>query len=179
MRWSSKKGAPPRPYFTARRIATLSLLLSLSLILGYVERLFPLDAAIPGIKLGLGNLAVVLALYLLDAPSAALLSLLRVGLGGLLFGNIASLAFSCSGAVLSLICMLALKRTDWFSLAGVSMAGGVCHNVGQLGTAAFFTQVPQFWYYLPVLMLTGLATGLLNGLIGLGIQKRLSRITLS
>ena len=120
----------------AASLAAGAILTTLSLIFSYVEALFPLSLAVPGIKLGLANIVVVLALYTAGKRTAFLVNLLRILLAGLLFGNAFSILYSLAGGLLSFAAMCLLKRTGWFSILGISMAGGVFHNLGQLTVAA-------------------------------------------
>ena len=123
-------------------------------------------------KLGLANLAVVMALYLYGWREALMVNVLRIMLTGLLFGNMFSILFSLSGALVSFICMLSAKKLG-LSLYGVSMAGGVSHNVGQLLTAAFIVQTVEIGYYAPFLLAAGLVTGFLIGVLGRELLKRI------
>ena len=115
----------------ASKIAQYGLLTALALVLSYLESLIP-PLWVPGVKLGLPNLAVVFALYRLGWKDACAISLVRVVLVTLLFGNGAALAYSIAGAALSLSLMGLLKKTRKFSTVGVSVAGGVAHNAGEL-----------------------------------------------
>jgi len=151
--------------FTASRIAKGGMFVALALIFGYVESLIPFHFGVPGIKLGLANIMTVAGLYFLDLSDVCLISVLRILLSGLLFGNLMSLIYSLAGGLLSLLIMILLKHTSQFSVIGVSMAGGVFHNVGQILAAIFMTGVANIAIYLPVLMGTGLLTGFLMGLI--------------
>ena len=150
---------------TASRIARDGIFIALALIFSYVESLIPFHFGVPGIKLGLANILIVTGLYFLDLPDVCLISFLRIILSGLLFGNLMSLIYSLAGGLLSLVIMLLLKRTSQFSVIGVSIAGGVFHNIGQILAAMIVTGVFEIAYYLPVLMGTGLLTGFLMGLI--------------
>jgi heptaprenyl diphosphate synthase len=147
----------------AGRLAAFGLLVSLAIVLSYVEYLLPFFQAVPGVKLGLANVAVIFALYRLGGFQAAAVSLIRILLMAVLFGNAFALAYSLSGAALSLGVMLALKRTGAFSPAGVGALGGVCHNLGQLLCAIVLLETGGLIYYLPVLILSGTAAGLVTG----------------
>ncbi len=152
------------------------MLLAFALILGYVETLIPFTFGIPGIKLGLANLAVVLALYLSGGREAFLIDILRIVLGGFLFGNMYSILYSMAGGLLSFFLMLLLKRTGRFGIPGVSMAGGVSHNIGQLIVAAFVVETKGLFYYMPILLAAGLLTGFLIGALSVGVLPRVSRL---
>lgn len=148
----------------AKNAALYGLLIALSFALSYLEHLLPLPVGIPGVKLGLANLVVVTALYLLPAKKAFPVAAARILLAGLTFGNAFSLLYSLAGGLLSFFVMLLLKRTP-LSVTGVSVAGGVSHNIGQLAVAAFVVGTARIVYYLPVLLGAGLGAGLLIGLV--------------
>ena len=141
------------------------MLIALALVLSYVESLIPFNFGVPGIKLGLANIVIVTGLYFLPLPDVCIISAVRIVISSLLFGNLMSLIYSFAGAALSLAVMILLKKTDKFSVVGVSMAGGVFHNVGQILAAILTTQVGAVIYYMPVLMGVGLITGLAMGLL--------------
>ena len=151
-----------------KKIALAALLSALALIFSYIEFLIPISLAAPGIKLGIANIVIVIALYKLGWKMALPINIVRVALAALLFGSVFSALYSLAGAILSFIVMSILKKTDKFSIAGVSMAGGVAHNIGQLLVACFAMQTTNVLYYYPVLLLSGLATG-----IGIGILASL------
>ncbi len=155
----------------ASKIARYGLLVALALALSYAESLLP-SPGVPGVKLGLPNLVVVFALYRLGTADAWALSLVRVLLVSLLFGNGASLAYSLAGAALSLAVMCLLKRTGKFSETGVSVAGGVAHNAGQIAVAVFLLETTRLAWYLPVLCLSGTVAGILIGLVSALLVKR-------
>lgn len=145
------------------KTAFLGLLLSFALILSYIETLIPLPIGIPGIKLGLSNLAVLLCLYLLGSKEALLLTTLKALISGLLFGNLFMILYSLSGAWLSYLVMIGMKRSRWFHVPVVSAAGGVMHNMGQLFVAFFVVKTYGVFYYVPILMVAGLIVGLIIG----------------
>ena len=153
-------------------VALRAVLLGLALVLSWVESLVPLSFAVPGVKVGLPNLVVVFALYRLGWKDAGLLSLLRVLLVGMLFGNYFALAYSVAGAALSLLVMLTLKRTENFSIAAVSMAGAVAHNIGQIAVAVFVLETARLVWYLPALLISGVAAGICIGLLGALLVER-------
>lgn len=161
------------PNDTVKKTAFCGLILALALIAGYVESLIPVFIAIPGIKLGIANSVILLLLYTVGIKEAFTVSIIRVLLSGFLFGSMFSILYSLSGAVLSLIIMVLLRRTNSFSITGVSMAGGVMHNIGQLAVASVVLETTAVWYYLPVLMIAGCVTGLVIGILTGEIQKRI------
>lgn len=157
-----------------KKLTTLSLLCALALVLSYVESLLPPLTAVPGIKIGLGNIAVVLTLYGVGVWPALVLSLVRLTLASLLFGTGVSFLYGLAGALLSFLGMVLLKKTDRFSPTGVSGAGGVLHNLGQVLVAVWMLDTPAILGYLPVLLLTGTLSGALVGLLGGVLLKRLA-----
>lgn len=156
-----------------KKTAFCGLVLALALIAGYVENLIPVAVAIPGIKLGAANSVILILLYMVGVKEAFLVNISRALLSGFLFGSMSSILYSLSGAVLSLLVMTLLKKTDRFSISGVSMAGGVFHNIGQLTMAALVLETTAVWYYLPVLIITGSITGFLIGSLSGEIYKRI------
>ena len=149
----------------ASKMAQYALLIALALVLSYVEALVPFSFAVPGIKLGLPNLVVVFALYRLGVKEAAIISALRVALVSFMFSGMLSMAYSLCGAALSLALMALLKKTGKFSAVGVSVAGGVAHNVGQILCAMALLGTARIAYYLPVLLLSGVAAGVVIGIV--------------
>ena len=151
---------------------------SLALILSYVELLIPINFGIPGMKLGLANLLVVILLYKCGPRDALLLSVIRILLSGLIFGNMFSIFYSLGGGLLSLAVMVFLKKTGQFTVAGISIGGGASHNVGQLLVAMFVVQTYQVGYYLPVLLIAGVITGAVIGILSAEVLKRTQSIRL-
>ena len=162
------------PVSRTKKVAFLGLAAALALLCSYVEALMPpLYAAVPGIKLGLPNIVILFLLYATDVRYAALVSLTRVCVAALLFGNVMTLSYSLAGAALSLTVMWLLKRTQLLSEVGVSVAGGVSHNLGQVLVAVLLLDTPQIAYYMIVLTLTGTVTGIFIGLCGGLLLRRL------
>lgn len=159
-----------------KKVAYLGVFTALALIFSYVESLIPLHIGMPGVKLGLANLMIVLALYKMGPTEASVIAIVRIVLSGFLFGNLFSIFYSLSGSICSLAAMIPLKRTKLFSVIGVSMAGGVCHNVGQLMIAIILVDSFSVIYYLPVLILSGMLTGILIGVISKETIKRTRKI---
>ena len=151
----------------------MALFVALAMIFSYLEFLLPLPVPFPGIKLGLANLAIVVPLYLWGLFPALAISLLRIALVGITFGSLATILYSLFGALLSLAVMAGLKRWNVFSVTGVSMAGGVCHNIGQLAAAALIVENIRLFYYLPVLLAAGALTGFAIGAVSAQVLKRL------
>ena len=158
------------------RVAYFGVFTALALIFSYVESLIPIQLGIPGVKLGLANLIIVIALYKMRLSEVFLLSIVRILLSGFLFGNYFSILYSLAGGLLSLAVMALLKKAGDFSVMGISMAGGVSHNVGQLVVAMLVVETFSVGYYLPVLLVAGLVTGFLIGVAAGEMLKRLLNI---
>lgn len=144
----------------------MGLMLALALILSYVETLIPFQVGIPGIKLGLANLAVVLCLYLFDWKEALILTIIKAVVAGFLFGSLFTILYSLAGALMSFAVMALLHKWGGIRMLVLSGAGGVAHNIGQLLVAYFAVEAYSLIYYVPVLILAGLTTGLIIGIIG-------------
>lgn len=157
----------------AKKVSLYGILVSLAFIASYIEVLIPFNFHIPGMKLGLANIAVLVALYTGGAQAGLTVSIIRIILVGLTFGNPYSAIYGLSGGVLSLAVMILLKRTDFFGMMGVSMAGGVAHNIGQLLCAMIILKLPAVFTYLSYLILVGTVTGALIGIIDEEVLKRL------
>ncbi len=155
------------------KTAYLGLFLALALICSYVEALIPVPIGIPGVKLGLANVVMVCMLYRCGERDAAVISAARVLLAGFFFGSLYSILYSLAGAALSLLVMALIRRTRVLHLISVSAAGGVAHNVGQFLVAALVVENYRILYYLPVLFLVGMATGVLIGVVAANILRRL------
>ena len=155
-----------------RKTAYLGMMSAAAILLGYIESLLPLSIGVPGVKLGISNLAAVFVLYYYGTKEAALVSAVRILVIGFMFGNLFSILFSLAGAALSLLVMAGVKRIRGFSVFGVSMAGGVSHNVGQLIVAALVVENFYLLYYLPVLLIAGLVCGCLIGIDSGAVIRR-------
>ena len=156
-----------------KKIATYGVMAALAMILSYVEMQLPAFVAIPGVKLGLTNIVVLVALYKMGYKSALFINIVRIIAVSLLFGTFMSFAFSFTGGMLSTLVMILLKKSDKFSAVGVSVAGGITHNIGQILAAMILLNTKAIIWYLPVLWLSGILSGLLIGLIGALIVKRI------
>ena len=156
-----------------KKLTIYGLLIALALVLSYVESLVPAFFAIPGMKLGLTNIVVVVALYKMDSKSAVAINIVRIILVSALFGNAATLAYSIGGGVLSLIVMIVIKRTGKFSIMAVSACGGIAHNLGQILVAMALLYTAEIGYYMIVLWFTGIITGLIIGEVSGMVVKRL------
>lgn len=158
-----------------KRVAYSAMLTALAMIFSYIETLIPFSFGVPGIKIGLANMVVLLGLYFLKPLQTMAVSVLRIILTSFLFGNMASLLYSLAGGLLSFLVMLLLiKKCKGFSTVGISIAGGVSHNIGQLAVAAYVLQSTSVLYYLPVLMIAGLLSGMLIGIAGGRVRSTLA-----
>lgn len=156
-----------------KKIAYLGLFAALAIIFGYVETLLPVFVGIPGIKLGLANLSVLFILYRYSYREAAVVSFVRILIIGFLFGSLFSILYSLAGAALSLTVMTLLKKKTDFSMLGISVAGGVSHNIGQLIVAMLIVENTSLIYYAPALLISGIVTGLLIGILTAEVEKRI------
>lgn len=157
------------------KAAQLGMLLGVALILSYVESLIPFAFGIPGMKLGLPNAAILIVLFLFGWKEALAINVLRIVVSGFLFGSMFGILFSLAGAIISFIVMCIAKKLDVFSIKGVSICGGVSHNIGQMLVAVYVVKTSGILYYLPVLMIGGLITGILIGIISENIIPRIRR----
>lgn len=159
-----------------KKITTIGILIALALILSYVESQIPAFVAIPGMKLGLTNIVVLTTLYILDVKSAMLINVLRIIIVAILFGSAMSFAFSFVGGMLSTIVMILLKKSGRMKIIGVSAAGGITHNIGQILTAMVLLGTKAIAWYLPVLWISGIFSGVIIGIIGGLVTARLGRM---
>ncbi|MCI8299715.1 MAG: Gx transporter family protein [Lachnospiraceae bacterium] len=160
----------------AKKTAYMGMLTALALVFSYIEFLLPVNLGIPGIKLGLANLAVMVTLYTISARAAFTLSLVRILLTGFTFANLSMMIYSLAGGMLSLIIMILVKRSNLFSVTGVSVLGGVFHNLGQIIAAALVVETAGLLYYLPVLILSGTISGVLIGILSSILIQRLTKL---
>lgn len=156
-------------------IATSAMFVCLALVFSYVEVLVPFSVGIPGVKLGLANLVIIIALYEMDFKYAFVINAIRIVIAGLLFSGFFGMMYSIAGGLLSILVMWALKKTGLFSMIGVSMAGGLAHNLGQLLVAAFLVSNLKMFIYFPVLMFSGIGSGILIGIVSYIIDKKLPK----
>jgi heptaprenyl diphosphate synthase len=170
---AGSKAGPGASLSRGRMVAYAGLLTALALIFSYVEAILPFQVGIPGVKLGIANLVVLITLYLFGARSALLINLLRIFLAGFLFSGVFGILYSLAGGLLSLGLMVLLKKTGLFSLIGISVAGGVMHNVGQLLTAALIIENIRVFVYFPVLLFSGIVCGIIVGTVAWLVLRRL------
>ena len=156
------------------RIAVTGMMLGFALLLGYVESLIPFSIAVPGAKLGLANMAVVLCLFFLGSKYAFVVSVGRIVISSFMFGNAFGLLYSLAGGLFSFFVMYIYKKTAKGEILFTSALGGISHNFAQLCIAYLVVKTPVVFYYIPVLILVGLFTGILNGFIAKLILTRIS-----
>ncbi len=155
------------------RIALSAMMAALALIFSYVEAIIPFNFGIPGVKLGIANLVILTSLYVLSFRYTLSINVIRILVAGLLFNGFFGAMYSLAGGLLSLLVMALLKKTGLFSVVGISMAGGVAHNLGQLLVAALLVSTGKLFFYFPVLLFSGLISGILIGIVTYLILKRL------
>ncbi len=155
------------------KLALYGVMTALAMILSFVESQIPAFVAVPGVKIGLTNIAVLVALYILGDKGALAINFVRIVAVALLFGNAMSLSFSLAGGMLATIVMILLKKLGRFSATGVSIAGGLCHNLGQIIMAMIILNTKAIFWYLPVLWLSGILSGFVIGIIGALVIRRI------
>lgn len=154
-----------------KRIALSGLMVSVMLVLGYVESLIPLGSAVPGIKIGLANSVLLYAIYVLGAKQAFVLMIVKVLLSGLTFGGVNAMMYSLAGGVLSMAAMLIVRRVPGTGILGVSIAGAAMHNLGQVLLAMIVLQTDKLLYYMAILVLVGIGTGFLTGVVAHAVLR--------
>ena len=155
-----------------KKLTVMAMTTAVAMILSFVESQIPAFVAVPGVKIGLANIAVVFALYRLGWKEAVAISLVRVVLVSMLFGSIASLFYSLAGAVLSLTGMGLLKKTGKFTEIMISVTGGILHNIGQIGMACLILETAALRYYLPFLLISGIIAGIVVGILSAVLVQR-------
>ncbi len=161
---------------SVRTLCIYGLLIALAFVLSYFESMIPM--VVPGMKIGLANIVVMVGLYVFGTRDALILSMVRIVLVGFTFGNTVSMMYSLAGGLLSFIVMVLLKKTGLFKMVTVSVAGGIFHNIGQILMAAFILQNNGVMAYLPILFVSGGVTGVLIGILGGEVAKRIRRAVL-
>lgn len=155
-----------------KNIAKTGMLVAVAFVLSYIESLMPLNLGIPGIKAGLSNIVVVFSIFYFRPVTAFGIAIVRIVLSGLAFGGLSGMFYSLAGGILSFVVMLLLKKTRKFSVYGVSVAGGVFHNIGQILVAMAVLQNSMVVYYLPFLLVAGVAAGIIVGMLAAILVKR-------
>lgn len=156
---------------TAKKTAYYGMLVALAFVLSYIEVLIPFSIGIPGVKLGLANLVVLTAIYTLGTKEAFAISIIRIILVGFTFGNLSTMIYSLGGGLLSWLVMAICKKTKLLSTIGVSIAGGISHNIGQIIVATIVLENANLMYYFAILLITGTITGFLIGMVGAMLIK--------
>ncbi len=172
--YGNNKRSNKRAY--AKSVALLGVIAAFAAILSYVEVLMSFSIWIPGAKLGFANIAIVIVLYLCGTKEAFFVNIVRIFIVGLLFGNMFSILFSLSGAFISLLFMSIAKRTGFFSIIGVSVIGGVTHNLGQILVAVFVVDSYSVIYYMPILIIAGILTGIFIGFVAGLLIKYIGKV---
>ena len=160
----------------SKKVAMAGMFTALAMIFSYVEVLIPINLGIPGMKLGLANLVVVVTLYTMGAPMAFAVSMIRIMLVSMTFGSFSAMLYSMAGGLLSFCGMALLKKVPNFSVIGVSLLGGVLHNTGQLLVAMAVVENINLIAYLPPLMIAGMVTGILIGIVSAQVIPRIKRV---
>lgn len=159
----------------SKKIALYGLFIALAFIFSYIESLFPIPFPLPGIKLGLANLVVIIAIYGIGVKEAFVLSMVRILLVGFTFRDPSTLIFSLAGGILSWLAMAVFMKLRLFSIVGVSIIGAIAHNIGQIIVAMLYVNNTSLIYYLPLLLVSGVAGGTLIGILGGIITKRVNK----
>ena len=161
----------------ARQVALYGIMIALAMVMSFIESLIPFPFPVPGMKLGLANLVTIAGFYLIGIPGTVCVTILRVVLIGFSFGNPYSMLYGLSGSLISLAVMAAAKKFRWFSAVGISILGGVFHNIGQISFAALIVRTPGVFAYLPFLLFSGCAAGMVIGFLGGIMAERLANFT--
>ena len=160
----------------SKKIAMTGMFIALAMIFSYIEVLIPINLGIPGVKLGLANLVVVVTLFTMGPKNAFSVSIIRIFLVAVTFGNMSAMFYSLAGGLLSYVGMVLLKKIPGFSIVGVSVFGGILHNIGQIIVAAVVVENIHLMMYLPVLLVAGTITGTLIGIISSKMVPRINKV---
>ncbi len=156
-------------------LAYLAVFTSLAIVFGYIERMFPSPVPIPGVRLGIANTIIIIILYSNALKSAFVVNITRIIVSGVLFGGISGIIYGLAGGALSLCAMYAAKKSSSFGIIGVSIFGGVFHNIGQICIAALVVWNAKLFYYIPILIISGVITGIIIGMLAGGVIKRINK----
>lgn len=159
-----------------KTIAMCGVMTAVAMIFSYIESLFPIPIPVYGIKLGIANIAIITVLLVVGKKEAIIVNIIRIALTAILFGNLNSFLFSIAGGLLSLVVMIVLQYTRKFSVVGISVAGGVFHNIGQIVAAIFIMETGAIVYYLPILLISGVITGVVIGIVSGLVVKRVKSV---
>lgn len=163
----------PKQQMSNKQIAICGVLLALAIILSYLESLIPINVIVPGIKVGIANIVTIIALKKIGLKEAIIISVGRIIVSGILFGNVTTIIYSLAGAALSLLVMYLVSKLKFFTTTGVSICGAIAHNVGQIIVAVLVFQNIHIAYYLIVLVIAGTIFGTIIGIIAGLIMKRI------
>ena len=156
-----------------RLVAICGVFIALSMMLSYIESLIPVSAAVPGIKLGLANIVTIIALNKIGVIPTIIISAGRIILSGILLSNPAVILYSLAGAAMSILVMVIFTRIKFFSVTGISILGGIFHNLGQLIVACIIMENFRIMYYFIVLFVVGAISGAVIGLFASYLLKTL------
>lgn len=158
----------------SNKIAIAAVFTAMALIFSYIEAIIPFAPALPGVKLGIANIVIVVALYHMGARYAFSINILRVIVSGLLFTGLFGALYSLAGALLSFAFMVMTKKTKLFSVIGVSIAGGFAHNLGQILVAAFLVSNIKMFVYFPILIISGVISGMMIGFLAYIVLQKIN-----
>lgn len=159
-----------------KKLSLAAILAALAMIFSYIEVLIPIPVPIPGVKLGLANLVIIIAIYRLGFKYAFTINCVRILVAGMLFSGVFGMIYSFAGGILSIVVMYILYRSNKFSIVGISMAGGVFHNLGQLITACAIMSNIRLMSYFAVLLFSGMISGILIGIAAFYIEIKLPHL---
>lgn len=149
----------------SKKVCILGLFVSVALVLSYFEQFIPLLTSIPGVKIGLSNIVVLITLYVMNTKYAFLVIVSKVLLASLMFAGFSSFLYSFMGALISFFAMSICKKLKQFSIIGVSVVGAIFHNFGQILVASILLKTVDIFYYLPYLLISGVITGVFIGIV--------------
>lgn len=170
---------PSQNNMSIRQMIVLGLLIAVALVLNYFERYIPINFMLPGVKIGLANITTLLVIGLYKSKDIYLLVCIRIILASLFIGGMASLAYSMAGGLLAVTAMLLMNRLskESTSIIGISLVGAIAHNLGQIIMVIIIT---KNWYvgfsYLPILLLSGIVTGIFIGYVAKAIRPYLKQV---
>ncbi len=165
-----------RPHST-RSVAFCGMFTAVAIVMGYIESFIVVPGLLPGMKLGLANCVILFVLMRYGVGWAALVSIVRIIVVNSLLGNMTAVAFSLAGAALSILVMSLLKKSGRFSMVGMSLAGGVAHNLGQVLVAMVIFENVGMFYYFPALIVTGVVAGIFVGIAAGLVWKKIDNRT--
>lgn len=171
-----KKNKGEKMHKKTMKIALYGMCIALAFILSYIEAIIPVSGLAPGMKLGLTNLVILFALYYMNGKAAFAINIVRIGLVAMTFGNFMSIYFALAGGMLSFLVMFCLKKSGWFHITAVSVAGSVFHNVGQILVAMVVLNTTSVWWYFGILSISGVVAGMVVGLLTGNVLKKMPKM---